>query len=121
MGASRLSVISLPREGLGRRLTDGDVVRMPIRAVRPESDDDIRAEVASDAKDVIGEHPAVDHGEIAVHVVEAQGMLDAEDCTGLSKLLLPDLAQRTPGGCASVADLSALPPGGRHDHGLPSL
>src|SRR6266511_1566123 len=121
MGALRWTVISLPREGLGCRLTDGDVVRMPIRAVRPERDDDIRAEVVGDARDVLGEHPAVDHGEIAVQVVEALGMLDAEDCTGLSKLLLPDLAQRTPGGCARAADLSALPPGGRHDHGLPSL
>ena len=114
------TVNARPPEGLGCRLADGDVIRVPVGTFGPERDDDVRAEVVDDPKDILGKRPPVDPGELAVRVVEAQGVLHAEDRAGLSELPLSDLAQGAPGGSAGIADLSALPTSRRYDHGLRS-
>jgi hypothetical protein len=96
------------------------VIRVPVSALGPERDDDVRAEVTGDAEDVLGKRHSVDLGEFAVRVVEAQSLLDAEDRAGLSEFSLSDLAEGAPSRGPGVADLSSLPAGRRHDHGLRS-
>src|SRR5207249_2242963 len=108
-------------ECFSRRVADGHVIRVPVGTLWPKRDDDIRAEVACHAKDMLGKHRSFDLGESAVRVVETQGVLNTEDRTGLLELALAHLAQGSPGGGAGVADLSSFPAGRRHDHRFPPI
>ena len=66
------------------------MIRMAVRAILAEGDDDVGLEIPHDVSDRADEDVEVGRLEPAVHVIVANDVLDAEDRARRSQLPFPD-------------------------------
>ena len=80
-----------------RQLADGDVIRVPVRAVGTESDDDVRFDAAQMAGNPADRFDRVDPIECTVGVIEAADLSDAEFTCGRPTVPIRVSGQRSRG------------------------
>src|SRR5215467_749213 len=94
------------------------MVRVPIAPIRPKGNHHIRAEAADDFSYLSSQHLCINAAERAIHIIQAQSMLNAQALTGQVQFLLTYCRERAACRDTWTTYLTGLPVRRRHHHHL---